>query len=410
MKQVILTRFSVILYFLILSFSNVFASQFDIERQEDKELTLSIKKECLKIKQINFENFKNPSPRFAYLYLNSLLDYILDHNKTILEEKGLKDQKFCIYLSDDSKDVTEDKGEGLILFKVKDLILPFFESSDLDVASSISHELAHDILNHREKISDTLAKLYEVFMKDSSIKDKTPSKFDAFYKKHPIYLEQARKYEIEADELGFKLYLNSGFIPSKYGMFLLKLVNISAYYHLFNMKSSRNNVFSSLSDEEFSLFKSTSEPQTCITLGKKALQQNQLDSFMNSIKYIPNFEDPHPTCCWRFWNIIKKILLYPEIANPENNTISDAIFLKIDLNKYEHLKDLKNAASQQKFEEVNAHFTQAINDMITNENSSKIKFTIDTKSKRATFYEKDNFLIIKLYSFLLRPLLESTQN
>lgn len=111
------------------------------------------------------------------------------------------------------------------------------------------------------------------------------------------------------------------------------------------------------------------------------------------------------SCCWRFWNIINKILLNSDIANLENTAISDAIFLKIDLNKYEHLKDLKNTISQQNFEEINTYFIKAINDTINNEDPSKMKFTVDTKSKRASFYEIDNSLVIKCYSLLVRPLL-----
>ena len=66
-------------------------------------------------------------------------------------------------------------------------------------------------------------------------------------------------------------------------------------------------IFSRLSDEDLSFFKSISTVKGCLSAGIEAIKKNQFDIFMDRIKYIPNFEDNHPTGCFRFWNLEKKI-------------------------------------------------------------------------------------------------------
>ena len=387
----------IVLQFLILSFSNVFA----ITVREMIEQTES----CLKLKENDFKD-QDAISRFTNLYLNSLLDYIVNNNKDLIKEKGLENRKFCVLFTDNNIR-TSSQGFGLITYQFKHLILSF-EEYDAEIATLLSHELAHDILNHFTSGNEVVATIYKEYLKTNNLIDddntRFSKEFENHYKNHPDFIRQTKEQEIEADNLGLILYLNAGFLPEKYESFFLKATNEIVYSRLFK-ENQAETIFSSLSYKDFLLFKQISTVEGCLSLGNDAIKNNVFDQFMNTIKYLPIFTDDHPTGCFRLWNTRKQLSLYDK-DSLKNNTVLNSIFLKLDLSEYENLDNLIEYVLEKDNKKLTGTLKDILKDIISNP-FSNINYTVDLNSKKESFNINDNTWNVKFYKYLIKPLLKA---
>lgn len=305
-----------------------------------------LKEEC-----INIKTDPNHKLHKYSIYLNNIANHILSKNEDRDMFKDINPEDICILptIGGDLKTMLS----GLITIDIDLLLFPTI-TNDAVIAAVISHELVHSIFKHTENNNNIRLKLHVKAKKLSQIKKKLKeeainlsvlsetgkiqnNEFETIIsslsnkvdelKKHERqtqleyenHIKQVRETEIQADNEGFKLYLNAGFKPDIFRHFFFDVEPFELFSDFKFPPKTESAI--PLSDDEYYLFKETFSLSGCIREGNKVAEniretKNFLDrsifmksDFMNTIKYSPIYffdqktPDVHPTRCWRYWNI-----------------------------------------------------------------------------------------------------------
>ncbi|HEY4798719.1 MAG TPA: M48 family metalloprotease, partial [Bacteroidia bacterium] len=141
--------------------------------------------------------------------INQIKNNILSHNPS------LANKRFELFMERTEEPNACNSGEGIVFFTTG--LLVKFTSVD-EVAFVISHEIAHDVLNHlrKEMVQTCEAENNSAFKKKlkktSTIAYGRNTEYEhlwtaLFYKE----MEDSRRNELQADSLGFIFYKNSGY-------------------------------------------------------------------------------------------------------------------------------------------------------------------------------------------------------
>ena len=380
---------------------DLFKERYIIDnRNSDIYRTKGYLKKCLESKSHNFEDRKSIVKRMILIYVNTLLDNIISHNKDILDKFGRSPDQFCVDIGDIGVSSFADMGEGLILIDLNRVYVTLELDGliyDSYVVANLAHELAHELLQHFLKSYDKELEIYNASFKDKykdineynltlvdysfyfttrdypdpdevltieknareGILPDNPlhrriaeqilglgnysysdseykrardnvkklneefNEWKKFFPKHDDYIKMRKEGEIEADNLGLKLYLNTGFKADDFGKHYIS----NRYYY------NNPDYYPSIPD----IFKTISQGDNYITEGERARQEGRFNEFMESIKYVDSNKE-HPSDFWLYWNARTQI----ETAHIDiNRGIRDNLYIRLDLSKSEILLVLK---------------------------------------------------------------------
>ena len=370
----------IVCYFSIFN-SNLLAVDYFRYRFIEQLQTIHIKnttkaiKKCKESRANNF-NDRKPEERIILNYLNVLLDKITSSNKNILEKFGRSPEEFCIDKENIGSSSFANAGLGLIVIDISEEYLFLKhgrEFSESYVISSITHELAHDLLNHiLQDLIYVTPRIYDTSSFKEDHKDINEYEFDGdlndpkeearfrwkykyngviallffpgmrfelreefkewkkFYSSHPDYVKIKQRYEIDADNLSLTLYLNTGFILKDFEKY-----HLAGEYYYTNPKMPE-------------IYKMLFKDDTYITVGEQAIKVGKFKEFMDSIKYLDPEKDYHPIDFWRYWNARTQREIYKK--NNYNYVDSDVVngfYFRVNLSKFKKLTELQSFLSNQ---------------------------------------------------------------
>lgn len=148
-------------------------------------------------------------------YIDSITQSLIDNNDTLL-----KNRKLRVYVTKNNSPNALSMGRGFVLLNMG--LFKYLKNED-QLAAVLSHEIAHQILNHTKKnILHTvnLETSKEKREQSKKIKKKKYNKqSEAFSALKDILYSNKKKHrieEIEADSIGFILYKNTNYQPKEF--------------------------------------------------------------------------------------------------------------------------------------------------------------------------------------------------
>ena len=380
------------IFILYFSFFNLSATENSSENNSIQQGSSSSDlKRHLESKRNNFKD-RLPTERILLIYTNSILDNLLSNNKEILDRFGRSKDEFFIDINTNIFEADSSFtsfGNGEITFNISGVHLLLekgYIRHESYITAIIAHELAHDLLNHGKKVNEFKNTLYEKYFTEiqknteENIKNNNyeVSGMDPFLTSiivetmwidfldtQPDLLKLHQQHEIEADNLGLQLYLNTRFKAIDFGN---QFIKEKYSYNNSELYPSIPDIFRKLSEKNY------------ISEGIQARKEGRFNEFMNSIKY----EKPtniHPSEFWRYWNARDQI----EANNIDSDHgIQDNLYFKIDVSRSDRLKEIEDLFTNSKIFAERAFFphyyhkhTRDINILL--KNFSKIEEKLSEK-------------------------------
>ncbi len=155
-------------------------------------------------------------------YIDSLTNSIITNNKNIIDEK------ISVFVIKQNSPNALSMGRGLIFLNMG---LFSYLDNEQQLISVITHEIAHQLLNHTENTIVSRAKMEISKEKKQQVKRIRKKRYNTHSEafsvlKNILYnnSEKRRKQEVEADSLGYLLYKNTKLSANEYlqTLYLLK--------------------------------------------------------------------------------------------------------------------------------------------------------------------------------------------